>query len=1422
MKKVISWFLVMTLMLSMFAVPAYATGSEDIKADIVLTEGTHNGRNGLFVEFGIQTGTTGISAIAYAIAYDPAILELVDASGTSVTVPTSDYSLVKESMIEHNLAGFDAAFSNVYLLGIGSAVGMVFFRGSMTDMPFATWTLLDKCFLAYRTGKDASDITKNAIRMATVAEADKLGQSSVVFATCGADNYGVGFCDGTADTAGWEANLSFGKDFAFAKPALPSSASVSIGGTPKIGEPLTATPSGLPSDAGTLTYKWYRDGETSPISGADTGTYTPSVAEDVDKQIKVEVSAANYSGSVTDTTAATVEKADGPAAPTGLAVVSVTDTTITVTPDAAWEYSKNDGGTWQDSNVFTGLVPNNYYSQIVARVKETGTHKAGAKSATVSATTAKGSADAETITKLKATHTPYTGTYDGTAHDAFSVDAAALGALTGWSVTYSTNGTSYGSAMPKVTNVADSGKIYVKFANTSYADVIAEYDVTVSAKDIDGVNIVFGTQATYDGNSHTAIYTVTDGTYTLVKGTDYTVRTNTDTATDVQSMYLYIDGIGNYKDAKSGGWSLQRATPTATDFDTSGLAASYSYNGSEQTAPVPTTAKTGMGTVTVNYPGGNTPKFVGDYNLQFSVAEGQNYNEAGPFTYGTMKIVAADQNPTFTTPVDLAKGGHMLDLRTLVSGAKGDMIFTIASGTAATLSGYTLTSTGITGAVTIKVSITAKDVNSDGKNEYNAFNKSDAITVNVIDKTSDTTTMKVSQGDITYGGSVSPSVTNKPAGTGTVSYTYEGRDGTTYSSSATAPTNVGKYKVTAKCESSTVIYTAEDTFEILPKSISGMTVSLDKTSLEYNGSAQTVNVTVKDGSTTLIKGTDYTVTGVTSGTNVGSYTVTVIGNGNYNGSVDRTWKITAKDVKLTGGINATDRSYVKDNKTVDLTKGTLTFDGLVSGETLDVNIPATGTISDAKVGAYNVTYSGVTLADGTGKASNYKLVSPLPTVTVNITKATAPTLADIAVSQKYTVTTEQSKDIGNGGMPADAGTLTYSEGAPALLTGSVAIDSASLDATTGKVTYKLSGGAAGDTVTLPVIIESANYADATVNVVITLTAKDDQATLTLTGETTVVYGQTLQLGTSGGNGNGAVTYAVTNGTGEATIDATGKLTPVKVGTVKVKATKAEDTNYNAITSAEVEITIKQATSTGEPKYTAITTSGKTLADAGLTTTGSTLNPNAGTLVWVDNAGNVLPGTTTVEANTTYKWRFTPADANYTTLTGSIELYHKSTSSGGGGSYYAPVVPDMPMLYRGCTGDAVKTLQDKLNTLGYNSGNVDGIFGAKTYAAVTAFQKANGLGVDGIVGKLTWGKLYGVSPAMPVETTTVVGRPTVSYGSRGDAVRKLQELLNALGYDCGSVDGIFGSKTKAAVLAFQKANGLGADGIVGPLTWAKLG
>ena len=57
--------------------------------------------------------------------------------------------------------------------------------------------------------------------------------------------------------------------------------------------------------------------------------------------------------------------------------------------------------------------------------------------------------------------------------------------------------------------------------------------------------------------------------------------------------------------------------------------------------------------------------------------------------------------------------------------------------------------------------------------------------------------------------------------------------------------------------------------------------------------------------------------------------------------------------------------------------------------------------------------------------------------------------------------------------------------------------------------------------------------------------------------------------------------------------------------------------------------------------------------------------------------------------------------------------------------------------------------------------------------------------------------------------------TIRKGSKGEDVRKLQELLGI------TADGIFGPVTKAAVLAYQSANGLKADGVVGPLTWGKL-
>lgn len=109
----------------------------------------------------------------------------------------------------------------------------------------------------------------------------------------------------------------------------------------------------------------------------------------------------------------------------------------------------------------------------------------------------------------------------------------------------------------------------------------------------------------------------------------------------------------------------------------------------------------------------------------------------------------------------------------------------------------------------------------------------------------------------------------------------------------------------------------------------------------------------------------------------------------------------------------------------------------------------------------------------------------------------------------------------------------------------------------------------------------------------------------------------------------------------------------KAGNSQLIVTYTGDTYYGG--PAGVSITV-QAAPTGEPKYTVITADGKTLADAGLTLTGSTLNPAVGTLEWIDDAGNVLPNDTKVEVNKNYKWRFVPEDVYYTALTGEITLY----------------------------------------------------------------------------------------------------------------------------------------------------------------------
>lgn len=122
---------------------------------------------------------------------------------------------------------------------------------------------------------------------------------------------------------------------------------------------------------------------------------------------------------------------------------------------------------------------------------------------------------------------------------------------------------------------------------------------------------------------------------------------------------------------------------------------------------------------------------------------------------------------------------------------------------------------------------------------------------------------------------------------------------------------------------------------------------------------------------------------------------------------------------------------------------------------------------------------------------------------------------------------------------------------------------------------------------------------------------------------------------------------------------------------------------------------------------------------------------------------------------------------------------------------------MSILKRGLKGAPVKRLQEALGI------DADGDFGPGTEKAVRAFQEANGLAVDGIAGPDTF-------TAMGLHELVLL-----RVGSRGSTVKAMQEDL---GIDA---DGRFGPGTKKAVMEFQEANGLVADGMAGPLTLAKM-
>lgn len=705
-------------------------------------------------------------------------------------------------------------------------------------------------------------------------------------------------------------------------------------------------------------------------------------------------------------------------------------------------------------------------------------------------------------------------------------------------------------------------------------------------------------------------------------------------------------------------YEIQKADPAAKNFVFT-APGSLTYDGMAKTADIKTATNiTGMGDVMVKYYQGETevqPMNAGEYKVKISVAYGSNFNAASDLTDEnwafritpiiTEPTVELSGNTTYTYTGERITPDVTvtIDGRPLTKGTDYTIIYgdNVNAGTNA-------------GFVTVKA-----------KGNYGF---ADVVKKFAIEKADPKLSFEKSTVTTSYG---TQPANNKLTNMGNGVVTYQSNDNsvaTVNEKGEVTVVGVGETTITATAAETKNYKLGMASYTLTVNKARVHIVQATVANKEYDGSvnADVTGVVFANEADvridSLVAGMDYTVTGAFQSENAGKQdaevTVKLLGEfaSHYEltgGTYKTRATITAKPISI-ATARTQDRSYERNNTSVTILEVTFkdSTNTLVATLTSS-DYTATGKMVNANVGTDKKVTVTVTLQ---GKAAdNYKLVSNMTTAKVAITQAKGGVLQEENLKQKFSDRKQKTFTPDYTGLPAGE-TWTYSI-SEAQTSGSAKVEPAMIN-TAGKITYRLTAGAENDTICWTVTISNPNYKNFTKDLVLTLTAKEPQETLRITGDNTVVYGQKLQLSTVGGSGTGEITYKVdeVRSTGDATIDENGVLTPVKVGSVVITATKAGDVDYSEITSAPFVIMITQAATSGEPKYHKITTGGKTLADAGLTLAGSTIHPADGTLEWIDDAG-VLPNDTAVDMNKTYKWRFTPADTNYEILTGEIELYH---------------------------------------------------------------------------------------------------------------------------------------------------------------------
>ena len=471
----------------------------------------------------------------------------------------------------------------------------------------------------------------------------------------------------------------------------------------------------------------------------------------------------------------------------------------------------------------------------------------------------------------------------------------------------------------------------------------------------------------------------------------------------------------------------------------------------------------------------------------------------------------------------------------------------------------------------------------------------------------------------------------------------------TISTTADSASVPGSYPITlTEDEGANPNYTVtmkDGTLKVTQKTLSDSDVTIDAIPDQtYTGQAIEPEVTVNGYSTA-----DYDVT-YENNIRVGTATATVRFKGNYTGTASKPFQITPKALTVSG-VAASNKVY--DGTTTATI--TATLQGVVNGDSVQLTPPAADfDTKDAGTGKAVTIAAGGSFTISGADAGNYTLTQPTVSgLTADITPATLTAPGNQTVTIRNNVTTKQTVSLpAVSGVEAD-GTLipvsvTVSENSAACFAVAPTYEA-------GVITYQLADGLdaahVSETQTVTVTLGfGGNYNTVSYQLTISITDRQPQAELTYTGATVMTYGETLTLRSAGGSGSGAVSYTVREDTGKAEISGD-QLKATQAGTVYVTVHKAADADYTEASSSEVAIIIRKAVPTGTPAYTKITSAGKTLADANLTTVGGTFSV-PGSVAWE------LPDTTMVVANRAYTWIFTPDDTtNYESISGEIVLYN---------------------------------------------------------------------------------------------------------------------------------------------------------------------